>query len=201
MKKTLASIVLLLGTIGAAEASGLDLALSNETANLSLLLNPYPLTGGGGSELAVGGFISEAGDNILHATLMARGYRQSATSQYNLAAGLKALGGQIEVDENNVLPDEDDETVGALALGMQAGLLLASSKYNPMELSFEAFYAPSITSFSDAENYAEVAARFQVEIIPQARAYIGYRRMQFDTNDFENVSLDRSIHIGLKITY
>ena len=201
MKRTLASIALLLGTIGAAEASGLDLALSNETANLSVLLNPYPLNGGGGSELALGGFISEAGDNILHATLMARGYRQSATSQYNLAAGVKLVGGQVEIDENRVIDDEDNESVGALALGMQAGLLLASSQYNPMELSFEGFYAPSITSFSDAESYSEVAARFQIEVIPQARAYVGYRRMRFDTNDYNNVRLDRSVHVGLKITF
>ena len=201
MKKTLASIALLLGTIGAAEASGLDLALSNETANLSVLLNPYPLNGGGGSELALGGFISEAGDNILHATLMARGYRQSATSQYNLAAGVKLVGGQVEIDENRVIDDEDNESVGALALGMQAGLLLASSQYNPMEVSFEGFYAPSITSFSDAESYSEVAARFQIEVIPQARAYVGYRRMRFDTNDYNNVRLDRSVHVGLKITF
>jgi len=201
MKKTLASIALLLGTIGTAEASGLDLALSNETANLAVLLNPYPLNGGGGSERALGGFGSEAGDNILHASLMARGYRQSATSQYNLAAGVKAVGGEVEIDENRVINNQDSESVAAIALGLQAGLLLASSRYNPMELSFEGFYAPSITSFSDATSYSEVAARFQVEVIPQARAYVGYRRMRFDTNDYNNVRLDRSVHVGLKISF
>jgi len=201
MRTALASIALLLGTIGMAEASGLDLALSNETANIAVLLNPTPLNGGGGSELSVGGFISESGDNILHASLMARGYRQSATSQYNLAAGVKAVGGRVEIDENRVIDGIDSERVAALALGLQAGLLLASSQYNPLELSFEGFYAPSITSFSEATSYSEVSARLQVEVIPQARAYVGYRRLRFDTNNFNNVRLDRSIHVGLKITF
>ncbi|MEE9319223.1 MAG: YfaZ family outer membrane protein [Granulosicoccus sp.] len=202
MKKALAGLALLLCPLGV-NAGGLDLALSNETANLSVLLNPYQFYEGGGSELALGGFISESGDNLLHATLMARGYRQTSTSQYNLGAGIKAIAGDVEISKGEVEGSTaaDDESVGAVALGFQAGLLIASSRYNPMELSFEGFYAPSITSFSDAERYSEFSARLQVEVIPQARAYIGYRRMRFNTNDYNNIRLDRSIHIGLKITY
>jgi len=201
MKKALAGLALLLGPLGV-NAGGLDLALSNDTANLSLLLNPYQFYEGGGSELALGGFISESGDSLLHATLMARGYRQSAKSQYNLGAGIKAIVGDVEISEGELGNTEaDDESVGAVALGFQAGLLIASSRYNPIELSFEGFYAPSITSFSDAERYSEFSARLQIEVIPQARAYVGYRRMRFNTNDYNNIRLDRSIHIGLKITY
>jgi len=205
MNKLLAGITLLVGSATAA-AGGLDLALSNETANISVLLNHDPLyseqslANDGGAEVAVGGFISEVGDNILHATLLARGIRQSSASQYQISAGMKLIGGEIQTGEDRSDPD-DTESVGALALGFQAGLLLRPSFYNPVELSFEGFYAPSITSFSDAERYGEVTARLQVEIMPRARAYIGYRRMRFDTNDYENVSLDRNAHIGLSISF
>ena len=126
MKKALAGLVLLLGPLGV-NAGGVDLALSNETANLSLLLNPYQFYEGGGSELALGGFISEGGDSLLHATLMARGYRQSATSQYNLGAGIKAIAGDVEIGDDEVVDsagEADDESVGAVALGFQAGLLI-----------------------------------------------------------------------------
>ena len=206
MNKALAGLVLLLGSgalwSGAARAGGIDLALSNETANVAVILNPRRFTQGGGSELAVGGFISEDDDRLLHASLMARGYHQSATSQYSLAAGVKAIGGEIAIPEEAALiDDEDTETVGAVGLGFQAGLLLSSSPQNPVEVGFEAFYAPGITSFSDAERYAEFAARLQIDIIPQARAYVGYRRMAFDTNDYDRVQLDRSVHVGLKIVY
>jgi len=190
---------MLFGSFGV-NAGGLDIALSNETANLSFLLNPpYHFNDGGGSELAFGGFISEQGDKLGHVSLMARGYRHANGTSYSLGTGMKALAGDIAIE----LTDEPntEEAVGAVALGFQFGVLLASSQHNPIELAVEAFHAPSITSFSDAERYTEYGARLQVDVIPQARAYIGYRRMLFETNDFAKVNLDRSVHIGMKLTF
>lgn len=205
MRKALLGVVLLLAA-GQSWAAGLDLALSNETANLAIILNTDPFNYNrsrvqdGGAEVSVGGFISEKGDNIVFASLMARGYRQTATSQYFISAGMKLTGGNIEIEEDDTATSAN-ESVGALALGFQAGLLLRPSRYNPVELNFEGFYAPSITSFTDAERYTEVTARLQVEVMPRAKAYVGYRRMEFDTNDFDDVNLDRNAHFGLNITF
>lgn len=188
-------------------AKGLDLALSNETAYLSYYFNYDPLyrdnpvDRDGGSELSIGGFINEAGDSILHATILARGFRQSRNSQYHVSAGMKFIGGEIDVDESRIGSLSDADSVGALALGFQAGLLLRPARYNPIDLSFEGFYAPSITSFSDAERFGEISARLQIEIMTRARAFIGYRRLRFDTEDAENITLDRSAHVGLSITF
>jgi len=113
---------------------------------------------------------------------------------------MKIVGGDVAIPALGTAP-ETEEAVGALALGFQLGVLLASSQQNPIELAVEAFHAPSITSFSDAERYTEFGGRLQIDVIPQARAYVGYRRMRFDTNDFNNVQLDRSIHIGMKLTF
>lgn len=184
-----------------ANAGGVDLALSNNTAHLSMLLNPHAFYQGGGSEVGFGGFISEEGDKLLHTTLIARGYRQSATSQYSLGAGIKALYGDVIIPADSNNGNETDETVGALALGFQAGMLISSSRHNPIEALIEGFIAPSITSFSDAERFAELNARLQIEIIPQAQAYVGYRRMRFNTRNFDNVLLDRSVHLGIKLTF
>jgi len=189
----------MIGSFGA-EAGGLDVALSNETANIQLLLNPYQFYQGGGSELAVGGFISEQGDRLAHATLMARGFRQVDGQQYSVGAGMKAIGGDVAIPAIGA-EAETEESVGAVALGFQLGMLLASGKHNPIELAFEGFLAPSITSFADAERYAEIGARIQIDVIPQARAYVGYRRMRFDTNDYDDVRLDRSVHVGIKLTF
>lgn len=204
MNKVLAGLVLLVGSTQAF-AGGLDIALSDDTANISLTLSQDPLArqhGGyrdGGSELAVGGFISETGDNVLHLTFLARGIQQTLRSQYNLSAGMKFIAGEVEADtlEAGVF---ESESVGALALGIQVGMVVPSN-YNPVEFSVEGFYAPSITSFADAERYGELAARMQVEIMPRARAYVGYRRMMFDTNDADNVRLDHSAHFGLSISF
>ncbi len=207
MNKVLTGLILLVSS-ASASAGGLDLALSNDTAYLSVLLNRDPLystqnlTNNGGAEISVGAFTNEVGDNILHATLMARGIRQSVASQYQFSAGLKLIGGEVEgADTEDRADSEDSETVGALAIGFQAGLLLQPSFYNPVELTFEGFYSPSIASFSDAERFFEVTARLQVEIMPRARAYIGYRRMEFDTNDFSEISLDRNAHVGISISF
>lgn len=205
MKKLIASVALLIAA-GPVCAGALDLSLSNETANLSVTLNRDPFYSNrdraqdGGAEIAVGGFISEVGDKLLHATLLARGIRQTARSQYQISAGMKLVGGRIEAGDDRE-ESSDTETVGALALGFQVGLLLQPSEQNPVELSVEGYYAPNITSFSDAERYGEVSAKLQVEIMPRARAYIGYRRMRFDTNDYEKIRLDRSAHVGLNISF
>jgi len=199
MKKAFATLALLLTSLSA-QATGLDIALSNKTANVAVLLNPYNFRAGGGSELAVGGFINEGGDSLVFASLMVHGVRRLPQQHYNLAAGVKVMTGDIEIGEEFDAPEGESESVGALALGFKAGFVIPS-RQNPMELSVEGFMAPNITSFSDAERYSEFNARFQVEIVPQALTYIGYRRMRFDTNDFDNVRLDRSMHLGIKLTF
>jgi len=199
MKKACIAFALLMASFSV-QAAGLDIALSNKTANIAFLLNPYNFRAGGGSELAIGGFTNETGDDVFFASLMAHGVRRLPNQQYNLAAGVKLLSGSLEIGEEFEDAVGDTEKVGALALGFKAGLVLPS-RQNPMELAVDMFMAPNITSFSDAESYSEFNARFQVEIIPQALTYLGYRRMQFDTNDFNNVRLDRSVHLGLKLTF
>jgi len=204
--KNLAAAALLLFAPVSVWAAGLDLSLSDETANLVYLFRNDPLNRSrqpnqdGGSELAAGIFFNEGGAQLAHGTLLARGYRQSASTQYHVSAGMRLIAGGIEV-KNDTTGGTDDESVGALALGFQAGMLLQSADYNPVEVTFEGFYAPSITSFSDAERYGEVSVKLQIEIMTRARAYIGYRRMRFDTNIFENVTLDRSAHFGLNISF
>ena len=209
-RKALAGLVLLLGgsvLSPAATARAVDFSLSDETANFALILNPRPFYTadgyiGGGSELAIGAFISEADDRLAQVSLMARGASPTANRRHNLAAGIKVVGGEVAIDADRVIVgDEDSETVGALALGFQTELLLSPSRRNPVELGVGVFFAPSIASFSDAEEFSEISARLQIEIIPQALAYVGYRRMSFDTNDYDRLRLDRSIHVGLRIDY
>ncbi len=201
MKKALMALALLLtSTSMSVKAAGLDIALSNNTANIAVLLNPYNFRAGGGSELAVGGFLNETGDSLLFASLMAHGVRKLPDQQYNLAAGIKLLTGDLEVGDQFAEAVGDSENVGALALGFKAGYVIPS-RQNPMEFSIEGFIAPKITSFGDAEGYTEINARFQIEVIPQALTYVGYRRIEFDTNDFSDLRLDRSIHLGMKLTF
>ena len=200
MNKALAGLVLLAAAPGAS-ATGVDLALGNESANLAVLLNPYQLYAGGGSELALGAFTSEAGDRLAHVTLMAKGRRQTENSTTMLGAGIRAVYGELEIGEDIVVDEEDTEKVGAVGLGIQAGVLVSPSRSTPVEIIGEAFMAPSIASFTDAERYVELSARLQVEVIPQAKVYLGYRRLSFDTNDYESLDIDSGFHVGLQVTF
>ena len=117
MKNLAAAALLLVAPVGA-WAGGIDLSLSNETANLVYLFNNDPLNRSrlpnedGGSELAAGIFFNEQGAQLVHGTLLARGYRQSASTQYHISAGMRLIGGSIEIEEL-VANGEDDESVGA----------------------------------------------------------------------------------------
>jgi len=200
------SVVLLIGagTLSSpVRAEGLDLALSDDTANLSVLLNPFnpqrfdprkrrqigvvPQ----GSELALGAFVNEVGDSLLHATILTKGVHIPNGRLYKFGAGLRVIGGDLDIDEN----------VSALALGFHTLVMLGFAATTPLDFIVEGWYAPGISSFGDAENYVELSARLQVEIIGQARAYVGYRRLTFDTNDFGDQELDNGVHLGLNITF
>jgi len=184
------------------QATGVDISVSNKTFQGSLLLNPLAFRQGGGSEVGIGGFYGEeGGDKLAHVSLIARGYRQSPTSQYSLGAGIKGIYGDVNIPAASNNGTEVGESVGAVAMGFQAGMLISSSRHNPVEGVAEFFIAPSVTSFSDAEQYMEFSARMQVEIIPQVQTYVGYRRLRFNTREFKNVQVDRSWHFGIRYSY
>lgn len=193
MRKMIAGLMLMFGSVTTGVAGGLDIALSNDTAYLSFFLSPDKMSNvGGGTEISIGAFTNEIGDDLFHATLLARGARETAGGQfYKVAAGLKLIGGDLDVGES----------VSALGLGFQASLVLAPSRYNPLDFIVEGFFAPSISSFNDADEYSELGARLQIDVVPQARAFLGYRRLSFDTQNNSTVSLDRNVHIGLSISF
>ena len=83
----------------------------------------------------MGGFISEEDDRLAHLSLMARGKRQLDLSQYDLAVGIKAIGGDIAIDADQLDDgDEDTEKVGAVGLGFEAGFLVNPLALQPDQL-------------------------------------------------------------------
>ncbi len=187
MKKLIAALAFLVGSSGV-NAAGLDLALSNETANLSFLFNPP----GTASQVGVGAMFNDADDLILYGTIMAMGPRKYEDKFVSLGAGVKIYGGDL---------DDLDQTVGALAIGGRVGLPIVRNTVNPVDTVFEGYFAPGITSTGDTEKLWEFSGRLQVEILPSARAYLGYRLVKVDTEDFGKVEIDDNIHLGISIDF
>lgn len=191
MKKILAALCLL-GAVNQAQAAtaGLDLALSNESANLGIEFTPWGALAAS-SVANVGALYNERDDLVFYGTMMARGNREVDRNYVTLGAGLKVYAGDV---------DELDQSVGALAIGGELGLVLVPSA-NPIDLLFQGFVAPSITTFGDTEKLMEFSAKLRVEIVHSARAYVGYRLLQIDTEDYDDIEIDDNIHVGINIDF
>jgi hypothetical protein len=197
MKKTIAAFVLLASTLAcnAVAAAGLDLALSNETANLAVLFNPST-SSVNNSQISVGGVINDVDDIIFYGSIMAQGPGQYGDTYYSLGAGVKLYGGHLDGGD-----DGSDQTIGALAIGGRAGFYILRHPINPVDVEFEAFFAPGITSTGDTEKLWEFTGKLRVEIVRSARAYLGYRLLKVDTKDNGKLEIDDNIHLGISIDF
>jgi len=87
----------------------------------------------------------------------------------------------------------------ALALG---GLV----RYSPpatqrLGVVGEVYLSPNIVTFGDANRYVESNVRVEYEVIPQAVAYVGYRRIEFGINNRPNEILDEGVNLGVRISF
>ncbi len=170
-------------------ASGLNLALSNETANLELFTPFSPLNDGG--ELSLGIFYNDLDDVIFHTKLVAVGVPTSTRIPYKLAFGAKAYIGEVK---------EASVDAGALAIGGSINIQYPLG-YNPIDLTIEGFFTPGITTFGDTESLIEISASLSLEIVPQAKAFVGYRLLEIEDQSNVNWELDDNIHFGIRFQF
>jgi len=172
-----------------ARASTLDISLGDKSANFELLMRSASL-GVGGTNAGFGLFFNENDDVVLHARWLGVNARPTPTSALSFTAGVKAYFGEL---------DEVDESLGGVAVGGGVSLLRPSPSM-PLSLGVEAYYAPQITSFGDAESILEVGVRLEVDLMPTTRAYIGYRLLETEyTGVSDTVELDDAVHFGVRM--
>jgi len=88
----------------------------------------------------------------------------------------------------------------ALPLGIEARYHLPVNAAVPIYVGAEVYYAPSVLSFSDAENYLEFKANIDVEIIKRGLITAGYRRI--DTNyEAGDLKFNQAAFIGFKFVF
>lgn len=171
-------------------AAGVDMRLGNNAAEL-IYLTKSSTFGYGGLDIGTGVFFNEDNDLQLNLTGMVTGNSAGNNRSWKFGVGGKLSYANL---------DRIDESVGALALGMQVRYVIPSS--TPVAFLVEAFVAPSITSFSGAERYIEYRGAIELEVTPSARAYIGYRYMEYRLNGGYNYDeMDSSGHIGVRFDF
>lgn len=171
-----------------AQATGIDLRLADKTAEL-IYLTESSTFGYGGADVGLGFFYNEADDYMFSATVMVSGHSAGNNRPLQFGAGAKLLYASL---------DAPDETASALAIGGQIRYLIPAGV--PLAILAEAFVAPEIVTFSDAEGYTEYRFALELEVTPSARAYVGYRNIEVDLGgaDYE---MDDEAHIGVRIEF
>lgn len=95
--------------------------------------------------------------------------------------------------------DEPDSNVQAVTLG---GLV----KYHipnrtPMAIGGRLFAAPAITTFGDGENFIDASVDFEVEVLPSATAYVGYRAVSTKLENYGTYDIEDRFHVGVRLMF
>lgn len=64
-----------------------------------------------------------------------------------------------------------------------------------------AYWSPNILTFGDADRTTETGMRVEYEVIPQATAYVGYRKINVGIKNAGVAKLEEGAHIGVRLTF
>ncbi|HBS27095.1 MAG TPA: hypothetical protein DD827_08225 [Gammaproteobacteria bacterium] len=187
-KAALITSVVSLASPFALQAAELELALSNETAAAELIVDSSSIASGG-ADLRLGLLFTEDDDYLTSAGLLVRG---AAVGERPIAFGLGAV-----LYYGNV--DGVDANVGALALGF--GLKYVIPGNTPIGLGGEFFFAPDITSFGDTDQLLDFRLRAEIDVLPSATAFIGYRGINAELSGGGDYDIDENIHLGIRFQF
>ncbi len=179
------AVVLGMGGVAAAYADQVEIFLSERAAQFGYS-RPIGVSAG---DLSAAIFFNEDDDLMVNGGLVVSG-QPPGQMPFSFGAGAKAYLFAL---------DDADEDVLAAALGGRVRYTIPANI--PMHVSAEAFYAPSITTSSDADNMLDFITRFEIEFIPRTAGFIGYRLLEVDLGDGRDVELDDNIHIGLRLNF
>ncbi len=172
---------------GGVNAAGLDISLSDETANIVYLIDSGSL-GYGGADVGFGFFYTETDDYMLTANIMVVG-TLGERRDLQFGVGAKAYAADLDIKQEAV----------AIGIGGQGRYVFQTR--TPVGLVLEAYYAPGITSFADTESARELNLRVEIEVLPSTRGYIGYRHLEFDLERVNDVELDDNVHLGIRLQF
>jgi hypothetical protein len=176
---------------GLAIANDFEAALTSETAQFTFRTDSS-VVGWGGSELALGVFYNDDDDYVAQLALMQR--RQATQKNpLSLGVGVKTYFGEIDAAN----PNQD---IVAIAVGGEVRYTIPGVM--PMSAYVTVHYAPKITSFSDTEEIIDNNIGFQIEVLPQTTAFIGYRHLKLDLANGSGYRLDDNrVHLGVRLTF
>jgi hypothetical protein len=188
-------------------ATGVDASLSNGSAYFQLLFIDKNF-GAEGADVGVGYYYDEEGDRIFTATALIMSQAEALSSKSRISNfiqyGLGFKGYMASLVDKKTADDdreiEEDKSASALAIGGTFRLIFPTTK--PIALAVDLFAAPKITSFGEATNFLEIGVRAELEIRPDARAYVGYRYIRTQLDDYDDdITIDNTPIIGMRLIF
>jgi hypothetical protein len=171
-------------------ANDFEAALTSETAQFTFR-SDSSLIGWGGSELGFGLFYNDVDDYLGQVSLIQR-RQASQQNPLTLGVGVRAYLGELDAIKKDVV---------AVAIGGEVRYTIPGVM--PMSVYLVAHYAPKITSFSDTEEIFDYNLGFQIEVLPQTTAFIGYRNIDIQVQDIkaDYEITDDNVHLGVRLTF
>ena len=189
MFKKLSFIFALIAVSTQSQARGIDIKLADEMGEFTYLFESSTF-GYGGADLGLGLLFTEADDLQFNFDMMVTGNPAGNNKALQFGVGAKAIFTSFDVL---------DEEVGAVAIGGQIRYVIPSS--TPVAFLTSAHYAPGITSFSGADQYTEFRVAIELEVTPSARAFVGYRNIEYELEGGAELELDDGAHVGVKFEF
>ena len=175
-----------------AGAGALDINLGDNSAQLqySSAMGRDSL---GKSEFHMGFLYTGQDDLFGDVGILVKNEAGSGLPGVTVGIGVKGI---MATTKNRNAPNSD-----ALALALGGQVRFSPPSASRFGIVGQLYAAPNIVTFGDADRFVETAVRLEYEVLPQAVAYLGYRKIKFGLETGPNVVLDEGAHIGVKITF
>ncbi|MEM6986071.1 MAG: YfaZ family outer membrane protein [Pseudomonadota bacterium] len=180
-------LLLSLALAPSARAAGVALSLSEETGEFTYLLGSRGFLEGG-VDIGFSGLYNRDEDVLLSLEMISLGQQAELGQPWQLGVGIKFYGLRLD----------DGREMSALALGARLAYIIPSN-IAPTAFVAEGFFAPTVTTFGDAERLFELDSRLEIEITPTALGFVGYRLVTTRmTEASDDVEVDDSVHVGIR---
>jgi len=191
MLKQAFSVAVIAASVSTAHAGAIDFRIGSSVAELTYLTQTASF-GYGGADIGIGILGNDDNDFLINGSMLVSGNSTGDIKGLHFGVGLKAYGGTIDDPKNN-------QNGAAVAIGGKVRYVLPGS--TPLAVLGELYFAPDITSFSDFNGVNEYRVALEYEVTPSARAYVGYRKLEVESNDRGDHDVDNSAHIGVRFEF
>lgn len=166
-----------------------EVALSDDTLQLRYMDTGGKFTSGRASQVSAGFFLSEERDIVLMGDVLFPA--QLGYERLQLLFGPRMYAALLEEENNDVL---------AASLGVEARWEIDSG--SGLAVAGQAYYAPDILTFGNADNLTDLSARVEIRLQPRLTIFGGMRWFEFDLIDGSGErTLMEEIFVGVGYTF